>query len=192
MVEKSHKKRIIILLIIIVIIISALGFGAYKIVTMKPEQQSANTAVADQNQEPTATLAAIISSTTDLNDFEKQLKEVGLYTDLDGTTPYTVFAFTNNGFKNSEQAVKDLFKRTDTEQTKNIINYQIASGKIEPDAMVDGLKIKTMNGSEVVVKSENKNLYIVDMKGNKWKVIKAGIPAKNGTIYEVDGVLLPQ
>ena len=94
MVEKSHKKRIIILLIIIVIIISALGFGAYKIVTMKPEQQSANTAVADQNQEPTATLAAIISSTTDLNDFEKQLKEVGLYTDLDGTTPYTVFAFT--------------------------------------------------------------------------------------------------
>jgi uncharacterized surface protein with fasciclin (FAS1) repeats len=191
-VEKSHKKRIIILLIIIVIIISALGFGAYKIVTMKPEQQSANTAVADQNQEPTATLAAIISSTTDLNDFEKQLKEVGLYTDLDGTTPYTVFAFTNNGFKNSEQAVKDLFKRTDTEQTKNIINYQIASGKIEPDAMVDGLKIKTMNGSEVVVKSENKNLYIVDMKGNKWKVIKAGIPAKNGTIYEVDGVLLPQ
>jgi uncharacterized surface protein with fasciclin (FAS1) repeats len=49
-----------------------------------------------------------------------------------------------------------------------------------------------MNGSEIIVKSEDKSLYIVDMKGDKRKVIEAGIPAKNGAIYEIDGVLLPQ
>ena len=192
MVEKSHKKRIIILLIIIILIISALGFGAYKLVTMNPDQTTSSTSVADQNKEPTQSIAAIISSSKNLNDFEKQLKAVGLYTDLEGATPYTVFAFTNDGFKNSDQAVKNLFNQTDTELTKNIINYHIASGKIEPDAMVEGLKIKTMNGSEIVVKSEDKNLYIVDMKGNKWQVTNAGIPAKNGAVYEINGVLLPQ
>jgi uncharacterized surface protein with fasciclin (FAS1) repeats len=190
--EKSHKKRIIVLLIIIFIIILGLAFGAYKLVTMSPEQSGSATTVADQNKESTESLAAIISSTNDLNDFEKQLKNVGLFTDLEGNTPYTIFAFTNTGYKNSEQAVKDLFKQTDTELTKNIMNYHIASGKIDPDAMVDGLKIKTMNGSEIIVKSEDKSLYIVDMKGDKRKVIEAGIPAKNGAIYEIDGVLLPQ
>jgi len=191
-VEKSHKKRIIVLLIIIIVIISALAFGAYKIVSMNPEQSTTSTSVADQNKEPTDSLASIISSSNDLNDFEKQIKAVGLYSDLEGTTPYTVFAFTGNGYKSADQSVKDLFKQTDTELTKNVVNYHIASGKIEPDSMVDGLKIKTMNGSEVVVSVVEKNIYIMDMKGDKWKVTEAGISAKNGTIYKVEGILVPQ
>ena len=58
--------------------------------------------------------------------------------------------------------------------------------------MNEGQKLKTMNGSEIVVKKENQNIYLVDMKGNSVKVEKAGIPAKNGSVYIISGILLPQ
>lgn len=142
---------------------------------------------------PTETVAGIISNNQDLTDFKKYIKTTAQFGSLDNTEPFTVFAFTNNAFKSADSEAKAIFAdNSKTEIQKNILSYHIVNGNIKTDAMTEGQKLKTLQGSEIVVKVEDKDIFIVDMKGNKAHVEKAGIPAKNGSVYIIDGVLLPQ
>ena len=192
MAAKSHKKRIIILALISTSLIAILGFGFYTFFNAKDEPVTTTTVVA-KKETPTETVAGIIGSQDNLKDFTKSSKEVALFSSLDGQTPYTVFSFNNEAFKQAPQEVEEIFKNDNkADSKKDIINYHIVSGNVEPSAMNEGQKLKTMNGSEIVVKKENQNIYLVDMKGNSVKVEKAGIPAKNGSVYIISGILLPQ
>lgn len=174
-------------------LLCVLGFGLYTILNMKDDPVTTTTTVVAKNSEPKETVAGIIAGDSILNDFEKYLKDTAQFSALDSATPYTVFAFTNDGYKKASDQLKALFSNDEKAGAKkDIVNYHIVSGNVEPSAMNEGQKLKTMNGSEIVVKKENQNIYLVDMKGNSVKVEKAGIPAKNGSVYIISGILLPQ
>lgn len=194
MAVKSHKKRIIILSVISAVLIAVLGFGFYSFSQMSNNTTTnSGTTIVVKKDQPTDTAAGIIAPDGNLSNFETYLKDTAQFTALDGAAPYTVFVFTNDGFKQSAVEVKEIFKSDNkTEAKKDIMNYHIVSGSVEPEAMNEGQRLKTLNGAEIVVKVEDRNIYLKDMKGNEVKVDKAGIPAKNGTVYIINGILLPQ
>jgi len=190
---QSHTKKIVALSIIIIILLGGISLFIVTISKYNSPVQTEATVKVSQDKVPTETVSAIISANKDLSKFEKYLKDTGQYTLLESTDPYTVLAFSNEGYDKAEKTVKDLLSNeSKAPAQKDIISYHIINGNIKPDAMTEGQKLKTTNGSEVVIKVEDKDIYVIDMKGNKHLITKAGIPAKNGSIYIIDGILLPQ
>ncbi|MBP7820771.1 fasciclin domain-containing protein [Candidatus Saccharibacteria bacterium] len=193
MATQSHTKKIVALSIVIIILLGGISLFIVTISKYNSPVQTETTVKVNQDKVPTETVSALISSNKDLSKFEKYLKDTGQYTLLESTDPYTVLAFSNEGYDNAEKSVKDLFSNeSKAPAQKDIISYHIINGNIKPDAMTEGQKLKTTNGSEVIIKVEDKDIYVIDMKGDKHLITKAGIPAKNGSIYIIDGILLPQ
>ena len=113
------------------------------------------------------------------------LTEVGLVDALKGDGPFTVFAPTDEAFKNlPDGALEGLLK--DKEALKNVLLYHVVSGKVSSKEVVDLNKATTLNGSDLNIKTNNGKVMINDAD-----VIGADVIASNGIIHVIDKVLLP-
>jgi uncharacterized surface protein with fasciclin (FAS1) repeats len=191
----SHKKRIIILAIVITALLVFIGIFLFY-VTKSSQQGTApktSTETASQDKQPSSTLANLISSEKTISLYEKYLKASALYVLLDTTNEYTVFAPNNGAFDKADSPLADIFNaEKNANSQKNILSYGIAKGIYKPASLSDGQKIKTLDGAELIIKKDGENMYITDMKGGQSHVAKAGLPAKNGSLYIVDAVPTPQ
>lgn len=117
------------------------------------------------------------------------VKAAGLVETLKGEGPFTVFAPTDKAF---EALGEDTLKAVlaDKEKLKAILTYHVIAGKVvAKDAMglaKDGKSAKTVNGAEIKLSLDGKNLMINDAK-----VIKANVMGSNGVIHVIDKVILP-
>nr|WP_246246661.1 fasciclin domain-containing protein [Paenibacillus lemnae] len=115
----------------------------------------------------------------------KALEKAGLVDTLKGNGPFTVFAPTDEAFtallKQLNVTPEQLLERPDL---KNILLYHVVPGKVLSTDLKDGMKVKTLEGSEVSIST---NPVMI----NDAKVVKADIPASNGVIHVIDKVLLP-
>ena len=108
------------------------------------------------------------------------LTEAGLVDALKGDGPFTVFAPTDEAFKNlPDGALEGLLK--DKEALKNVLLYHVVSGKVSSKEVVDLNKATTLNGSDLNIKTNNGKVMIND----------ADVIASNGIIHVIDKVLLP-
>ena len=113
------------------------------------------------------------------------LTEAGLVDALKGDGPFTVFAPTDEAFKNlPDGALEGLLK--DKEALKNVLLYHVVSGKVSSKEVVDLNKATTLNGSDLNIKTNNGKVMINDAD-----VIGADVIASNGIIHVIDKVLLP-
>jgi len=113
------------------------------------------------------------------------LTEAGLVDALKGDGPFTVFAPTDEAFKNlPDGALEGLLK--DKEALKNVLLYHVVSGKVSSKEVVDLNKATTLNGSDLNIKTNNGKVMINDAD-----VIGADVMASNGIIHVIDKVLLP-
>lgn len=113
------------------------------------------------------------------------LTEAGLIDALKGKGPFTVFAPTDEAFKNlPEGALDNLLK--DKEALKNVLLYHVVSGNVSSSQVVDLDKATTLNGSDLKIKTKNGKVMINDAN-----VIGADVEASNGIIHVIDKVLLP-
>lgn len=113
------------------------------------------------------------------------LTEAGLVDALEGKGPFTVFAPTDEAFKNlPDGALDNLLK--DKEALKNVLLYHVVSGDISSAQIVDLNEVKTLNGSEIKIKTSDGKVMV-----NNADVIGADVDASNGIIHVIDKVLLP-
>ena len=113
------------------------------------------------------------------------LTEAGLVDALKGEGPFTVFAPTDEAFKNlPEGALEGLLK--DKEALKNVLLYHVVSGKVSSKEVVDLNQATTLNGSDLKIKTDNGKVMINDAH-----VTGADVMASNGIIHVIDKVLLP-
>ena len=113
------------------------------------------------------------------------LTEAGLVDALKGEGPFTVFAPTDEAFKNlPEGALEGLLK--DKEALKNVLLYHVVSGKVSSKEVVDLNQATTLNGSDLKIKTDNGKVMINDAN-----VTGADVMASNGIIHVIDKVLLP-
>jgi uncharacterized surface protein with fasciclin (FAS1) repeats len=105
---------------------------------------------------------------------------------LSNAGPFTVFAPTNAAFdKLPAGTVEGLLKPEAKDALRNILEYHVAVGVYKLENMQNGQKINQVNLDNV----------IIEMKDGKYTVngnnIVATVPASNGIVYVIDGVLLP-
>jgi transforming growth factor-beta-induced protein len=105
---------------------------------------------------------------------------------LKGNRSYTVFAPTDDAFKNLPPGTLLSLLKEPQGQLKQILLYHVVEGRLTADDVVKLTSVKTLQGSNVNITVTNGIIKINDAT-----VIKTDIQTSNGAIYSIDKVLLP-
>jgi uncharacterized surface protein with fasciclin (FAS1) repeats len=117
----------------------------------------------------------------------KALQQAELVTALSNAGPFTVFAPTNAAFDKLPAGTLDgLMKDDKKADLQNILQYHVALAVYKTEQMHDGQVIGEANGDNITLHIKDGKVTI-----NGTAHIIASIPAANGIIHVIDGVLLP-
>jgi uncharacterized surface protein with fasciclin (FAS1) repeats len=163
-----------------------------------------NTATAEKEVSPLS--AEKVSGQSDVKDdmFQKNVVQVaagskdhttlvaaiqaaGLVDALSNAGPFTVFAPTNAAFdKLPAGTVDNLLKPEKKDDLTDILQYHVALGVFKLESFTDGQVIGQVNGGNITITKKDGKIMV-----NGTATIIASIPASNGMIHVIDGVLLP-
>ncbi len=140
-----------------------------------------------QDNESAKDVVKVAVSSKDHTTLVAALKQADLVTSLSNAGPFTVFAPTNEAFaKLPTGTVDGLMKNEKKEDLRNVLQYHVTLSALKPESFQDGQKLGMVNGDNVTVQVKDGKITL----NNSVHVITS-IPASNGMIYVVDGVLLP-
>ena len=115
------------------------------------------------------------------------LKQAELVTSLSNAGPFTVFAPTNAAFdKLPAGTVDGLMKPEKKEDLQNILQYHVTLSAMKAESFTNGQVLGMVNGDNVTVTIKDGKVML-----NNSATIIASVPASNGIIHVIDGVLLP-
>ena len=128
------------------------------------------------------------------------VKAAGLVETLEGPGPFTVFAPTNTAFdKLPAGTVETLLKPENKQKLTGVLTYHVVPGKLNSKELMSMVKagngkanLKTVQGENLYVTMNGKNLMITDENGGVATVTIADVNQSNGVIHVVDTVLLPK
>lgn len=143
---------------------------------------------AVQDDESAKDVVKVAAGSKDHTTLVAAVKQAGLVDALSNAGPFTVFAPTNAAFeKLPKGTVESLMKPENKDKLIDILQYHVYVGNISTSLLQNGQVLNQVNGGNVTV---TKNNDVVTLN-NGVKVV-ASIPAANGVIHVIDGVLLPQ
>jgi uncharacterized surface protein with fasciclin (FAS1) repeats len=132
-------------------------------------------------------IVKVAASSKDHTTLVSALKQADLVTSLANAGPFTVFAPTNAAFnKLPTGTLDDLMKDNKKDDLRNILQYHVTLSALQPESLQDGQTLGMVNGDNVTVHVVNGKIAL-----NNGVNVLSTIPASNGMIYVVDGVLLP-
>ena len=117
----------------------------------------------------------------------------GLVDTLKGPGPFTVFAPTDAAFAKLPAGTVETLLKEPQGQLAEILKYHVVAGKVMAADVVklNGQKVKTVQGAELIVEVADGKVALVDAAGNRINVVTTDVAASNGVIHVIDGVLLP-
>jgi len=105
---------------------------------------------------------------------------------LSSEGPYTVFAPTDDAFAALPDGLLDcLLLEENVGALDSILTYHVVSGEVFSTDLTDG-PVETVQGEEVIV-----DLTDGVVLNETVNVVIADVPASNGVIHAIDGVLVP-
>lgn len=105
---------------------------------------------------------------------------------LSNAGPFTVFAPTNDAFnKLPAGTVEGLLKPEKKNDLRNILEYHVTTSSLKEEYFKDGMTIGMVNGGKLTVSVKDGKIKVNDVN------VLAVVPASNGMVYVIDGVLLP-
>ena len=114
------------------------------------------------------------------------LKAADYVTAVSNAGPFTVFAPTNAAFdKLPKGTVEALVAPAKQDDLKNILKYHVTTSVLQSKDFKDGQTLAMANGAKVTLHVNAGKVSINDA------AIVASIPASNGIVHVIDGVLLP-
>ncbi|MEO6915664.1 MAG: fasciclin domain-containing protein [Chitinophagaceae bacterium] len=132
-------------------------------------------------------IVKVAASSKDHTTLVSALKKADLVTSLSNAGPFTVFAPTNAAFdKLPPGTVEGLMKDDQKEALQNILQYHVALATLKAANLTDGQILGMVNGDNVTVTVKDGKILL-----NNSATIIASIPASNGIVHVIDGVLLP-
>lgn len=106
---------------------------------------------------------------------------------LSNAGPFTVFAPTNDAFnKLPSGTVEGLLKPEKKGDLRNILEYHVTTSALKEEWLKDGMTIGMVNGGSVKVEKDPAGKIKINGAN-----VMAAVPASNGMVYVIDGVLLP-
>jgi uncharacterized surface protein with fasciclin (FAS1) repeats len=157
------------------------------------------TTSAAPSPSPSESMAAadIVDTAVAAGDFKTlaaALTAAGLVDTLKGTGPFTVFAPTDDAFAKLPAGTVDTLLKDPKGDLTQILTYHVVPGKVMAADVVklNGQKVKTVQGGELTVGVEGDKVTLTDAAGNTVNVTTVDVPASNGVIHVIDGVLMPK
>jgi uncharacterized surface protein with fasciclin (FAS1) repeats len=115
------------------------------------------------------------------------VKAAELVDALSNAGPFTVFAPTNAAFDKLPAGTVDaLLKPEKKDDLTDILQYHVSVGVFKPEMFQDGQVIGQVNGGNITITKKADGIYV-----NGTAKIIASVPASNGIVHVIDGVLLP-
>lgn len=179
----------------ILIIVAASGVVSCNNNTSADQPATANTAAATpaggqenvKDDESQKDVVKIAVSSKDHTTLVAALKQADLVTSLSNAGPFTVFAPTNDAFnKIPKETLDGLMKDDKKADLQNILQYHVTVSAIKAENFQDGQTLGMVNGDNVTISVKNGKVML-----NNTATIIASIPASNGIVHVIDGVLLP-
>lgn len=138
--------------------------------------------VDSMSQEPVATAA---STNPLLTTLVTAVKEADLVETLDTAEALTVFAPTDDAFKEIPKADLDALL-ADKEKLTEVLTHHVVAGQLSPDEVAG--EHETLAGDMLTVEGSGEEFTVGDEKA---AVICGNVPTANATVYVVDTVLMP-
>jgi uncharacterized surface protein with fasciclin (FAS1) repeats len=140
-----------------------------------------------KDDESAKDIVKIASGSNDHTTLVAALKQAELVTALANAGPFTVFAPVNAAFdKLPAGTVDGLMKDEKKADLQNILQYHVAVAVYKTENMTDGQVIGMANGDNITINIKDGKVMI-----NGSASVVTSIPATNGIIHVIDGVLLP-
>lgn len=155
--------------------------------TTSTENQTAGGQSLVKDDESAKDVVKVAAGSKDHTTLVAAVKQAELVDALSNAGPFTVFAPVNAAFdKLPKGTVEDLMKPENKSKLQDILQYHVFVGSLKTDLMQDGQTLNMVNGGNVTIHKTPDGKITV----NNANVI-ASIPASNGIIHVIDGVLLP-
>lgn len=118
----------------------------------------------------------------------KAVTAAELVTALSNAGPFTVFAPTNAAFdKLPAGTVSQLLEPGKKADLQDILQYHVAVAVYKPEMLRDGQVISMANGGNITIGVKDGKITV-----NGTANVIASVPASNGIVHVIDGVLLPK
>ena len=141
----------------------------------------------DTEEKKSSDIVDLAVSTEFLSTLVAAVKAGNLVETLKGSGPFTVFAPTNDAFSAlPEGTLERLLLPENKDKLVAILSYHVVPGKVKSTDLSDGMKAKTVQGSNIEV-----DISESGVKVNDASVTKADIEASNGVVHVIDKVILP-
>jgi uncharacterized surface protein with fasciclin (FAS1) repeats len=143
---------------------------------------------AVQDSESAKDVVKVAVGSKDHTTLVAAIKQAELVDALSNAGPFTVFAPTNEAFdKLPKGTVDDLMKPENKAKLQDILQYHVYVGIIKPEMLQDGQTLNEVNGGNITIQKSTDGKITINNSAH----IVASIPASNGIIHVIDGVLLP-
>jgi uncharacterized surface protein with fasciclin (FAS1) repeats len=114
------------------------------------------------------------------------IQAADLATTLSGPGPFTVFAPTDDAFKQLPAGTVETLLKDPKGQLSQILLYHVVPGKLMAADVVKQTSLMTAQGKPLMVKVENQTVMV-----DGATVIITDIETKNGIIHVIDSVMIP-
>lgn len=142
-------------------------------------------AVADSQSVPN--VVRIAAGSADHTTLVKALEAAGLVDALANPGPFTVFAPVNAAFdKLPAGALDDLLKPENKSKLKAVLYHHVITSSRTLDDFTDGEVLGMVDGTSATFRTSADGAFIGEAR------IVASVPASNGVVHVIDGVLLPK
>ncbi len=142
---------------------------------------------AVQDDESQKNVLQVAIGSKDHSTLVTAVQAAGLVDVLANAGPFTVFAPTNAAFdKLPVETLESLLKPENKNALSDILEYHVYVGVIKTENMRDGQKLNQVNLKNIEISNKDGKILL-----NGSVNILASVPASNGIVHVVDGVLLP-
>lgn len=130
-------------------------------------------------------VTTVVAENPDLSTLNTVIKDAGLTNKLYTAKDITIFAPSNEAFKQLPPGtIKKLM--ADKPHLVKLLKYHVVEGRKTPSQLV-AAPLKTMQGGQITVKGSGQNFIV----SGRAKVVCGDIATKNATVYIIDKVLMP-
>ena len=155
--------------------------------TTEPVVNAGSGQASVKDDESAKDVVKIAAGSKDHTTLVAAIKQAELVNALSNAGPFTVFAPTNAAFdKIPKETLDNLMKDENKLQLKDILEYHVYVGTLKTEFMEDGQTFNQVNGANITITKKDGKVMI-----NNSATVIASIPASNGIIHVIDGVLMP-
>lgn len=147
------------------------------------------------------TIVGVAAASDDFSTLVAAVQAAGLVDTLNGAGPFTVFAPTNAAFNDLPAGtVQQLLRPGQRGQLTQVLTYHVVPGRITAADLTTAVRVgggsatlNTVEGGRLTVADRGRGrLRLTDEAGAHIDIVAADVPASNGIIHAIDGVLTPR